>query len=168
MTMVANHSAVQPIPAGFHTITPALVVAGAAEAIDFYVRALGAVELDRSSGPDGRILHATIRVGSSNVMVNDEFPEFGSFGPGKYGGGPVSMHLYVEDADAVYERALAAGATVVMPISDVFWGDRYARIKDPFGHEWGIATHLRDVDEAELARAAESCGMPDPDGSAPS
>jgi PhnB protein len=148
---------VSPIPEGFHTITPTLICDGAAAAIDFYVRAFGAVELDRAAGPDGKIMHAMIQIGDSRIMLGDEFPEMGCRAPRTIGGTPVSLHLYVEDADAFYERAIAAGATATMPICDAFWGDRYGRLLDPFGHDWAIATHVRDVSEEEIAKAAQEC-----------
>jgi uncharacterized glyoxalase superfamily protein PhnB len=160
MTMTANQpTTVQPIPAGFHTITPSLIVAGAADAIDFYKRAFGAEEIDRAPSPDGsKIMHATIKIGDSRLMLADEFPEWGCKGPGSFGGTPATMHLYVEDADAIFSQAVEAGATVTMPINDAFWGDRYGQIVDPFGHAWSIATHKRDVTEEEMAQAMASMG----------
>src|SRR5215212_6352684 len=123
MTMTIDRPAVRPIPEGFHTVTPSLIVHAAAEAIEFYKRAFGAVELDRASSPDGqKIMHATIQIGDSRIMLNDEFPEMNCKGPHALGGSPASMHLYVEDADVFFERAVAAGATISMPISDMFWG----------------------------------------------
>lgn len=158
MTMTGERVAaeVAPIPAGFASVTPSMVVAGASDAIEFYKQAFGAVEIDRAPSPDGKIMHATIRIGNSNIMVNDEFEDWQVFGPKKFGGSAVTIHLYVEDADATFAQAVAAGATVTMPISDAFWGDRYGQVQDPFGHNWSIATHLRDVTEAELAAALSS------------
>ncbi len=157
MTMIANEPKVQPIPEGFTAVTPSLVVEGASDAIAFYQRAFGAVELDRAVGPDGeKIMHATIRIGDANIMVNDEFPEWGVFGPGKYGGSAVSLHLYVADADASFAQAVEAGATATMPMSDTFWGDRYGQLKDPFGHVWSVATHKQDVSAEALKQAVET------------
>jgi PhnB protein len=157
MTMTADETTVQAIPEGFHSITPSMVVVGAANAIAFYIRAFDAVEVERATGPDGeRVMHATISIGNSKIMLNDEFPEWGVFGPGKYGGAAVSLHLYVEDADATFDQAVAAGATPTMPMSDAFWGDRYGQVKDPFGHHWSIATHKQAVNDEELKKAVAS------------
>jgi uncharacterized glyoxalase superfamily protein PhnB len=156
MTVATAEPSVRPIPEGFHTITPSLTVHAAAEAIEFYKRAFGAEELYRAATPDGqKILHATLRIGDSPVMLNDEFPEMSCQGPRAFGGSPSSLHLYVEDADALFARAVAAGATVSMPICDALWGDRYGRVTDPFGYDWAIATQRRRVSEDELKRAAE-------------
>lgn len=164
MTMTSERTSqlVAPIPAGFGTVTPSMVVDGAADAIAFYAKAFGAVEIDRASSPDGKIMHATIRIGNSNIMLNDEFPDWQVFGPKKFGGSAQSIHLYVEDADALFAQAVAAGAEVRMPMSDAFWGDRYGQLADPFGHVWSIATRTRDVTEAEIAEAMsqmqDGCG----------
>ena len=149
---------VRPIPEGYHSLTPALVVRNAAEAIAFYQRAFGARELSRMAAPDGqRIWHAELQIGDSRLMLSDEFPEMSDArAPPSLGGTAVSLHLYVEDADAVFQRALEAGATVSMPLADAFWGDRYGKVTDPFGHVWGIATHKEDVSEAELRRRVEA------------
>ncbi|WP_036212512.1 VOC family protein [Massilia alkalitolerans] len=143
--------ATRPIPEGFHSITPHLVCKGAVDAIAFYQQAFGAVELDRMPGPGGRLLHASIRIGDSILMLCDEFPEFCSSGQMPAPGSAVSIHLYVPDADAVWERALAAGGQPIMPLGDAFWGDRYGQLVDPFGHRWAIATHLRDMTPQEIA-----------------
>jgi PhnB protein len=136
-----------PIPEGHHTITPHLIVKGASEAIDFYKRAFGAEELGRMPmpGPDGttRLGHAELQIGDSRLFLADDFPEYGSNGP--QGGSAVTIHLYVTDADTVFNRAVEAGATVAMPLADMFWGDRYGKLVDPFGHHWSIATHLEDL-----------------------
>ena len=162
MAIATPEPAVQPIPEGYHSITPYLVVNGAAEAIEFYKRAFGAIEIDRSPTPDGnKIMNASIQIGDSRIMLNDEFPEFGCKGPVTLGGTAVTLHLYVEDADAVFEQAVAAGSTITMPISDAFWGDRYGCVTDPFGHSWGIATRKRIMtadDLKQLATDWESCG----------
>ena len=147
----------RPIPDGYHTLTPALTVRGAAQAIEFYVRAFGARELGRMAAPDGlQIWHAELQIGDSRLMLADEFPDMGGQAPDSLGGTPVTMHLYVEDADAFVERAVGAGATVIQPLMDAFWGDRYGKLKDPFGHEWSIATHVEDVSEDEMRRRAET------------
>lgn len=144
---------VSPIPEGFHSITPHLVCEGAADALAFYQRAFGAVEVGRMDGPDGKIMHAEMRIGNSMIMLADAFPEYGSRGPRALQGTPVTIHLYVEDADAVWERALAAGATVQMPLEDAFWGDRYGQVVDPYGHQWSIATHQRDLIPQQIEEA---------------
>ena len=145
---------VKPIPDTMHTITPHLVCAGAAEAIEFYRQAFGAVEHGRIPGPDGKLMHAMIRIGDSPLMLVDEFPQWNSFGPKALKGTPVTIHLYVEDVDAVTAQAVAAGATVVMPVEDMFWGDRYGVVEDPFGHRWSVATHIRDASPEEIREAA--------------
>ena len=148
---------VKPIPEGFHSVTPHLTVEGAAAAIDFYKKAFGAVELGRMPAQDGkRVMHAMIRIGDSIVMLNDAFPEFGSKGPKALGGTPATVHLYVKDCDKVFAQALAAGATVAMPMADMFWGDRYGSVLDPFGHRWAIATKKKDMTPAEMAVAGKA------------
>lgn len=144
---------------GFHTVTPHLVCAGAAKAIDFYKVAFGAVEIDRLPTPDGRLAHAAIRIGDSIVMVVDEFPEMGGTAPVTLKGTPVLMHLYVKDADAVFAQATQAGASVRLPLQDMFWGDRYGQLADPFGHVWSVATHRRDLTPEEVKKnMSMSCG----------
>ncbi len=140
------------------TVTPHLVCNGAADAITFYKQAFGAVELGRLPGPQGKLMHAMLRIGDSAVMLADEFPDFGSFGPKSLKGSPVTIHLYVEDVDATVKRAVAAGAKITMPVDDMFWGDRYGKIEDPFGHHWSIATHIRDVSPEEM-QAAMNAGV---------
>lgn len=152
MNMNARH--VKPIPEGMHTVTPQLICAGAVEAIEFYKRAFDAVEVGRMPGPDGKLLHAMIRIGDSAIMLVDEFPEYGSFGPRIAKGSPVTIHLYVEDVDAFVGQAVQAGAKITMPPLDMFWGDRYAQLEDPFGHHWSVATHVRDVTPEEMEEAA--------------
>ena len=146
---------VTPIPEGMHTVTPHLVCAGAAEAIEFYKNAFNAVEVGRLPGPDGKLAHAMIRINGSAVMLVDEFPDWGSFGPKALKGSPVTIHLYVEDVDAFVTRAVDAGAKITMPLEDMFWGDRYCRLEDPFGHHWSVATHVRDVSREEIQRAMQ-------------
>lgn len=152
-------STLKPIPDGFHSITPHLVCAGATDAIDFYRRAFNAVEVMRLPGAPGKLMHAEIRIGDSSLMLVDEMPEWGSFGPATLKGSPVTLHLYVADADAAFAQAIAAGASVKMPLADAFWGDRYGILVDPFGHQWSIATHIRDVgpDEMQQAMKAMMC-----------
>jgi PhnB protein len=153
----ATTSAVRAVPEGYRTVTPTLAVRNAAEAIEFYKRAFGAEELYRMSSPDGKqVWHAEIQIGDSRVMLGDEMPEMGVRGPQSIGGTPVTLHLYVEDADALFQRALDAGAAVSMPLEDAFWGDRYGKLTDPYGHEWAISTHKEDVSEEELRRRAEA------------
>jgi PhnB protein len=149
----ATRSPIRPIPEGMHTVTPRLNCAGAADAIEFYQRAFGAVELSRMSGPDGKLIHARICIGDSVIMLNDEMPDWGAFGPKSLKGSPVSIHLYVEDADAAFDQVIAAGAKVTMPLDDMFWGDRYGKLEDPFGHQWSIGTHKRDVSPDEMQEA---------------
>ena len=146
-------SAVNPIPEGMHSLTPHLVCAGAAEAIEFYKRAFDAVELGRIPAPDGKLMHAMVRIGDSTLMLVDEFPQYGSVGPKALKGSPVTIHLYVEDVDATVKQAESAGAKVTMPVADMFWGDRYGRVEDPFGHQWSVATHTRDVTPEEMKQA---------------
>ncbi|MGJ7918086.1 VOC family protein [Massilia sp. LXY-6] len=141
---------VRAIPEGFHTITPHLVCAGALDAIEFYKKAFGAVETGRMPGPGGKIMHAQLRIGDSPIMLADDFPEFGCNGPQALKGTPVFIHLYVNDADAVFQQAVAAGAKPVMPMADMFWGDRYGQLDDPFGHRWSIATHKRDMTPQQM------------------
>src|SRR5579862_3189881 len=147
---------VKPIPEGYHTITPSLVVKDAAKAIDFYVKAFGATDRGRFEGPDGKIMHAEIMIGDSIVMLGDEMPEMGARGPQSLGGTPVKLHIYTDDADALFARATKAGATVRMPLADQFWGDRYGVVADPFGHEWSIGTHIKDLSMEEMRSAAEA------------
>jgi PhnB protein len=144
------------IPQGMHSVTPHLVCAGAAKAIEFYKQAFGAEESARLPGPDGRIMHADVKIGDSHVMLVDEMPEWGALGPKSLKGSPVTIHLYVDDVDAVVARAVKAGAKVTMPVADQFWGDRYGKLEDPFGHHWSIATHVRDVSMEEAQKAMAS------------
>jgi uncharacterized glyoxalase superfamily protein PhnB len=138
-----------------HSVTPQLVCAGAADAIEFYKKAFDATEAGRLPGPQGKIMHAMIRIGDSPVMLVDEFPEWNSLGPKSLKGSPVTIHLYVEDVDAFVQRAVAAGAKVTMPVDDMFWGDRYGQLEDPFGHRWSVGTHKRDVSPQEMQQAMQ-------------
>ncbi len=150
----STNSKVDPIPNGMHTVTPHLVCAGAAAAIEFYKNAFGAVEIWRMPMPGvEKIMHAQIRIGDSTIMLVDEVPEWTCKGPNTLGGTPVTIHLQVEDADALFAQAVAAGATVKMPVADMFWGDRYGLVIDPCGHQWSIATHVRDVTPEEMVKA---------------
>jgi PhnB protein len=149
-------SKVKPVPEGMHSVTPHLVCAGAADAIEFYKKAFGAVEEARLPGPDGKLRHAMIRIGDSAVMLVDENPEWGMLGPKSLKGSPVTIHLYVQDADAFAARAVKAGAKITMPLQDQFWGDRYGTLVDPFGHNWSVATHVRDVSMEEMQQAMKA------------
>jgi PhnB protein len=142
--------AVKPIPEGYHTVTPYLIVKGAAKALDFYKKAFGATELFRMPGPDGRVMHAEFRIGDSPVMIGDECPERGAAGPA--GTTPVTLHLYVENVDAFVDRAVSAGATVVRPLANQFYGDRSCGLTCPFGHSWYVATHIEDVSPDEMQK----------------
>jgi PhnB protein len=145
---------VRPIPAGYHSVTPYLSVRGAAEAIDFYKKALGAKELMRMPGPDGKIGHAEILIGDSHVMLADEYPEMGFTGPPAHNGSPVHLHVYLKNVDAQVAKALKAGAKLVRPVKDQFYGDRLGTIEDPFGHVWHLSTHVEDVSKAEMKKRA--------------
>ena len=152
------------IPSGMHSVTPHLVCAGAANAIEFYKKAFGAEEQARLPGPDGKIMHAAVKIGDSTVMLVDEMPEWGSLGPKALKGSPVTIHLYVDDADRFVERAAKAGAKVTMPVAEQFWGDRYGKLEDPFGHHWSVATHVRDVGPDEMKKAMKEMEKQMPKG----
>ncbi len=152
---------VKPIPDGMHALTPHLVCDGAAAAIDFYVKAFNAVELARLAGPDGKLMHGMVRIGDSPLMLVDAMPGWGVLDLKGLNGSPVIIHLYVEDVDAAIAQAAAAGATVTMPPADMFWGDRYGQLTDPFGHKWSLATHKQDLSPEQIRKAMESappCG----------
>ncbi len=153
-----SDAATKPIPDGMHTVTPHLICADANGALDWYQKAFGAVELARMPGPGGKLMHGAIRIGDSTVMLADEWPEHGSFGPKSLKGSPVVIHLYVPDVDASIDQAVAAGATLKMPASDMFWGDRYGQVEDPYGHLWSLATHTRDMTPAEMRDAMAKMG----------
>jgi len=148
--------AVKPIPDGYHTVTPYLIVKGAAAALEFYKKAFGATELMRMASPDGKVGHAEIRIGDSPIMLADEFPEMGALSPQSLGGSPVGILLYVPDVDAMAGQAIAAGATVVRPLKDQFYGDRSGTFTDPFGHKWTIATHKEDLSPEEIERRSKA------------
>lgn len=149
---------VKHIPEGMQTITPHLVCKNAKEAIEFYKKAFNAIEGMRLEGPDGKLMHANIQIGDSKLMMAEEYPDWGSVGPNTLKGTPVTLHLYVEDAEKAFTQAVNAGATVKMPLADMFWGDRYGIVVDPFGHQWSIAMHIRDVSMEEMqANAGKAC-----------
>lgn len=151
---------VQAIPAGMHSLTPHLVCRDANAAMDFYIRAFDARDGGRLPGPDGKLMHGMLWIGDSALMLVDENPEWGMKSPLVLDGTPVTLHLYVTDADAAIARAVDAGATLTMPAADMFWGDRYGQVRDPFGHAWSIATHTRDLSPEEIAAASKNacCG----------
>lgn len=145
----------QAIPQGYHSVTPYLVISNAAKAIDFYKRAFGATEIMRMADPSGRIGHAEIKIGDSHIMLADEHPEMGYRGPQSLGGAAVSLMVYVDDVDTVFQRALSCGAQETQALRDQFYGDRSGTLTDPFGHIWTIATHIEDVPPEEMRRRAE-------------
>ena len=149
---------VKPIPDGMHTVTPHLICDGAAAAIEFYKNAFNAVEKGRLPGPQGKLMHAMIRIGDSAIMLVDEMPEWGALGPKSLKGSSVTIHLYVADVDAFVARAVDAGAKITMPLQDMFWGDRYCQLEDPFGHRWSVATHIRDMSAEEIRQAMGKAG----------
>jgi uncharacterized glyoxalase superfamily protein PhnB len=144
----------QPIPEGFHSVTPHIVVKDVAKALDWYTKAFGAEETVRMTSPDGRsVLHAEMRIGDSPIMLGEENPQWGTKGPESLGGTPVAIHLYVNDVDALFKKATAAGARSEMDPQDTFWGDRYGKVIDPDGHQWSLATHVRDMTPEEMQQA---------------
>jgi len=145
---------VNPIPEGFHTLTPHLVVRDAGRAIDFYKKAFSAEEDYRMPGPEGKVMHAQLKIGNSLLMLCEEFPNMGAKSPQALGGSPISLHIYTQDADAAIAKAASAGATVTMAAQDMFWGDRYGRVKDPFGHEWSIATRKENLTPQQIRERA--------------
>jgi len=147
---------VKPIADGMHVVTPHLVIGGAAAAIEFYKKAFGAVEEVRLAGPDGKLVHACIRINGAAVMMTDENPQWHALGPKTLKGTPVTIHLSVTNVDEFVAKAVKAGATVTMPVADMFWGDRYGVLLDPFGHQWSVATHVKDVKPEELAAAMQA------------
>jgi len=148
---------IKAIPSGFHTLTPHLVVKGASQAIEFYKKAFGAEVITRVLGPDGKsLLHADLKIGDSHVFLVDEFPEMDCRGPQSIGATPVTIHMFVDDVDAAFGKAVAAGAQVKMPLADMFWGDRYGVLADPFGHAWSMATHKEDLTPEEIGKRAQA------------
>jgi PhnB protein len=156
-----SQNTVKPVPDGFNSLTPHLVCKDAARAIDFYERAFGAQEVFRLAAPDGALIHASLRVGNSMLMLADECPPMGAFSPKKFGGSPVTINLSVADVDASYARAVAAGATAQMPVTEMFWGARYGVLQDPFGHSWSIATQVKNLSHEEI-QAGLAAAMRDP------
>jgi PhnB protein len=148
---------IKAVPEGYHTLTPHLVVKGATQAIEFYKNAFGAEEIIRLPGPDGQsIMHAELKIGDSRLFLVEEFPEMDSRAPQSLGGTPVTIHIYVEDADTVFNQAVAAGAQVRMPLEDAFWGDRYGQVTDPFGHRWSLATRKENLTPEEISQRAQA------------
>ena len=147
---------IDAIPAGMTAVTPHLVCAGAAEAIEFYKKAFGAVQESLIPGPEGKVMHAMIRIDGAAIMLVDEAPQWGMLGPKSLKGSPVTLHLYVKDADAFAERAVKAGAKLTMPVAEQFWGDRYGCLEDPFGHRWSVATHVRDLTSEQMMERMKS------------
>jgi PhnB protein len=147
---------VKPIPDGYHSVTPYMVVDGAAAAIDFYKKAFGAAETMRMPGPGGKIGHAEIRIGDSAIMLADEYPDMGFRGPKAYGGSPMSLMIYTDDCDAMFDRAVAGGAKTIKPLADQFYGDRSGTIEDPFGHMWTIATHKEDLTPEQIKQRMDA------------
>ena len=143
---------VEPIPAGYHSVTPYMIVDNAAAALEFYKKAFGAKERGRFLGPGGKIMHCEFKVGDSIVMMADEFPEMDAKSPKAYGGSPITIAMYVRDVDARFDQAVAAGATVKRPVTNQFYGDRSGTLTDPFGHVWHLSTHVEDVSPAEMKR----------------
>jgi uncharacterized glyoxalase superfamily protein PhnB len=146
---------VKPIPDGYHSLTPFLTVRDAAAAIEFYKQAFGAVERGAMKGPDGKIMHAELMIGDSIIMLSDEYPEFGAVSPQTIGGSGMGLHIYLDGVDAAFDRAVKAGAQVEMPVMDQFWGDRYGKLKDPFGHKWSIATHTKDLSMDDMKKGMD-------------
>jgi len=155
---------VKAVPAGFHTLTPHLTVRDADQALEFYKNALGAEILNVARMPDGKVMHAALRIGDSMLMLNEEMPEFGALSPLSNGGAGVTIHIYTENVDDAFNRAVNAGAKVAMPLMDQFWGDRYGLVTDPFGHKWSLATHVKDLSPEEMQRAQDEAmaNMPPP------
>jgi PhnB protein len=152
-------AAVQPIPEDYPQVTPYLCVDGASAAIEFYTQVLGTTERMRMDTPDGKVSHAELQLGDALIMLADEYPELGVRSPKAFGGSPVTLSVYVEDVDAVFERAQRAGAKVLRPLEDQFYGDRSGQFEDPFGHRWSVASRVEDVSPEEMARrAAEAAG----------
>lgn len=146
---------VKAVPDGYHTLTPHLILNDASSAIEFYKKAFGAEEIHRMADPAGKIMHAEIQIGDSRLMLGEEYPEYGIQSAKSLGGSPVTVSLYVDNADKVFETAVAAGATAIMPMADQFWGDRYGKLTDPYGHTWAIMQHIKDMTPEEMGKAAE-------------
>lgn len=153
---------VKPIPDGYHTVTPNLVVPDAGQALEFYQKAFNAQQTFRMDGPNGRVVHAEMKIGNSILMLCEENPSTGCLSPASLKGSSLGLYLYVEDADAVFNRAVRAGASVLMPLADMFWGDRMGQVSDPFGHRWSLATHKEDATPAQIEQRAQEffSGLP--------
>ncbi len=149
---------VKPIPEDMHTLTPHIVCEGAMEAIDFYKRAFGAIEGGLLKTKDGKLMHAMLRIGDSALMLMEENKDWGALGPKSLNGSPVTLHMYVRDVDAAFAKAVAAGATSKMEPTEMFWGDRYGVLTDPYGHSWALATHVKDLTPEQIAAAASQMG----------
>ena len=147
---------IEKIPKDYHSITPVLIVKNGDEAIEFYKKGFCVEERCRMKSPDGRVAHAELKLGDSVFMLSDEYPEMECHSPKTIGGSPVSMYVYVDDVDSVFNKAISAGAKSLDPVKDQFWGDRHGRLEDPFGHLWSIATHKKDLSEEEMKKAAEA------------
>jgi len=147
--------AVKPVPDGYHTLTPFLTVRDAARAIEFYKQAFGAEERGVAKDPDGKVMHAELKIGDSIIMLGDEYPEFGALSPQSIGGSGMGLHIYLDGVDAAFDRAVKAGAQVEMPVMDQFWGDRYGKLTDPFGHKWSIGTHIKDLSQEEMKQGMD-------------
>ncbi len=146
----------KPVPEGFHTLSPHLTVRDAAKAIEFYQKAFGAEVKGVHYTPDRKVMHASLKIGDSMLMLNEEFPQMGGRSPEALGGSPVTINLYVEDVDRLFSQAVAAGAKATMPLADQFWGDRYGQVVDPFGHHWALGTHKEDVAPEEMERRGKA------------
>jgi len=147
---------VKPIPDGYHSLTPFLTVRDAVRAIEFYKQAFGAVERGVAKGPDGKVMHAELKIGDSIIMLSDEYPEFGALSPQSTGGAGMGLHIYLDGVDAAFDRAVKAGAQVEMPLTDQFWGDRYGQLRDPFGHRWSIGQTVARPTKEEVEEAAKA------------
>jgi PhnB protein len=143
---------VKAVPPGFHALTPHLTVRNAEQALEFYKNAFGAEVLHVAHMPDGKVMHASLRIGDSMLMLNDEFPDYGTLSPLSTGGSAVTIHIYTDNVDAAFNRAVSAGAQVKMPLADQFWGDRYGVVADPFGHKWSLGAHIKDMSPEEMQR----------------
>jgi len=146
---------VRAVPEGYHAITPILIVTDAAQALDFYRSAFGAEETVRMPGPDGRVMHAEMRLADSVFMLGEESPEMGARGPKSYGGSPVTLYVYVDDVDSAWDQAVKAGAKEISPLTNMFWGDRTGRLEDPFGHRWSLSQHIEDPTPEEMQKRQE-------------
>ncbi len=155
---------VKAVPPGFHTLTPHLTVRDADKALEFYKKGLGAEVGGVARMPDGKVMHASLRIGDSMLMLNEEMPEYGGLSPLSLGGTPVTVHIYTDNVDEAFNRAVSAGAQVKMPLMDQFWGDRYGMVTDPFGHKWSLAAHIKDLSPEEMQRAQDEAmaNMPPP------